>query len=78
MCAIRDPAKLQRLKELLHKMMAPAAGDLAIVDVSIVRGLIHHERRLHQLLLQEEEAAWSRWGASVATDVLVCWTASSC
>uniref|UniRef100_A0A7S0S4Y5 ACT domain-containing protein n=2 Tax=Chlamydomonas leiostraca TaxID=1034604 RepID=A0A7S0S4Y5_9CHLO len=60
MTAIRDPAKLQRLKEMLHKMMAPGHTDMAIVNVAIVKGLIHHERRLHQLLLQEEEAAWNK------------------
>lgn len=37
-------------------MMDPAGN--CIVNVHTTKGLIHYERRLHQLLLREEEATW--------------------
>mmetsp|Transcript_9972 Transcript_9972/g.21294 ORF Transcript_9972/g.21294 Transcript_9972/m.21294 type:complete len:599 (+) Transcript_9972:309-2105(+) len=55
---IKDGVKLQRLKQLLGQMM-DTAGD-HIVRVSVVKGLLHYERRLHQLLLKEEEAVWRK------------------
>ena len=57
-------------------------GD-AIVEVSNVRGLIHHERRLHQLLWKEEEHNWCRCGcvcmrARMCVYVSVCVYARVC
>jgi hypothetical protein len=55
---IRDVGKLARLKQLLHQMMDE--GGNGIVTAQAVKGLIHYERRLHQLLLKEEEKEWLR------------------
>lgn len=55
---IRDASKLLRLKQLLHKMMDMEGT--GIVTAQPVKGLIHYERRLHQLLLKEEEKEWLR------------------
>ncbi|EFJ46840.1 hypothetical protein VOLCADRAFT_121048 [Volvox carteri f. nagariensis] len=58
---IKDNIKLARLRQLLLNMMH-TPGDVAesVVNVSNTKGLIHYERRLHQLLLREEEAQWRR------------------
>lgn len=53
---IRDGIKLGRLKQLLAQMMD--VQNKGIVTVHAVKGLIHYERRLHQLMLKEEEKAW--------------------
>lgn len=55
---IRDAGKLARLKQLLHQMMDSDGN--GIVTAQPVKGLIHYERRLHQLLLKEEEKEWQR------------------
>jgi hypothetical protein len=55
---IRDAGKLLRLRQLLHGMMD--AGGHGIVTAQPVKGLIHYERRLHQLMLKEEEKEWLR------------------
>jgi hypothetical protein len=55
---IRDAGKLVRLKQLLHQMMD--TGGNSIVTAQSVKGEIHFERRLHQLLLKEEEREWLR------------------
>lgn len=55
---IKDGVKLQRLKDILYNMM-DARGN-GIVSAQTVKGLIHYERRLHQLMLQEEEKDWQR------------------
>lgn len=55
---IRDAGKLARLKQLLHQMMDQDGN--GIVTAQPVKGLIHYERRLHQLLLKEEEKEWLR------------------
>ncbi|PNH09133.1 hypothetical protein TSOC_004273 [Tetrabaena socialis] len=57
-------AARHRLRQLLLGMMDPA-GD-SVVNVTTTKGLIHYERRLHQLLLQEEEAQWVRHSNLVA------------
>eukprot|EP00884_Botryococcus_braunii_P007924 jgi/Botrbrau1/17132/Bobra.0157s0030.2 len=53
---IQDDHRLQRLRQLLLEMV-DAAGH-GIVNIKQVRGNIHHDRRLHQLMLQEEEKDW--------------------
>eukprot|EP00775_Hariotina_reticulata_P005371 gene5371-5606_t len=55
---IRDNSKLTRLKQLLHGMMDRDGN--GIVNAQPVKGLIHYERRLHQLMLKEEEKEWLR------------------
>ncbi|GIM10216.1 hypothetical protein Vretimale_13963 [Volvox reticuliferus] len=52
---------------LLKKMRS--SGDAAdlVVKVANTKGLIHYERRLHQLLLREEEAQWKRLTTLAAT-----------
>jgi hypothetical protein len=56
---VREPAKLRRLKELLHQKMDPCGN--SIVNVTpFVKGHVHYERRLHQLMLKEEEKQWQR------------------
>ncbi|KAI8467573.1 MAG: hypothetical protein J3K34DRAFT_523655 [Monoraphidium minutum] len=55
---VRDGGKVARLKQLLLQMMD--AGGNGLVQASVVKGLIHYERRLHQLMLKEEERGWAR------------------
>ncbi|KIY96854.1 hypothetical protein MNEG_11109 [Monoraphidium neglectum] len=55
---VRDGGKIARLKQLLLQMMD--AGGNGLVEASVVKGLIHYERRLHQLMLKEEERDWAR------------------
>lgn len=55
---VRDGGKIARLKQLLMHMMD--TGGNGLVSASIVKGLIHYERRLHQLMLKEEEKEWAR------------------
>lgn len=51
--AVCDEIKLQRLQQLLTSMMDQHGQ--GIVKIQKVKGEIHHERRLHRLLLIEEE-----------------------
>jgi hypothetical protein len=53
---VTDAAKLTRLTELLHMIMDRRGN--SIVRAHYVKGLIHYERRLHQLMLREEEKEW--------------------
>jgi hypothetical protein len=55
---VRDGGKILRLKQLLLGMMD--AGGNGLVEASVVKGLIHYERRLHLLMLKEEEKEWAR------------------
>ncbi|GLI62359.1 hypothetical protein VaNZ11_004977 [Volvox africanus] len=52
-----DPHKLARLEQILYDMLG--SGD-AVVNSELVRGEVHHERRLHHLLLLEELKAWEQ------------------
>ncbi|GLC45665.1 hypothetical protein PLESTM_001763700 [Pleodorina starrii] len=52
-----DPVKLDRLEQILYDMLG--SGD-AVVNSELVRGEVHHERRLHHLLLLEELKAWEQ------------------
>ncbi|KAG2452901.1 hypothetical protein HYH02_002244 [Chlamydomonas schloesseri] len=52
-----DPPKLDRLEQILYDMLG--GGD-AVVNSEMVRGDVHHERRLHHLLLLEELKAWEQ------------------
>ncbi|MEW5313526.1 MAG: hypothetical protein WDW38_005087 [Sanguina aurantia] len=54
---VGDASELEKLNGLLRAVM-DASGH-SFVTILQVKGLIHFERRLHQLLLKEEEAAWS-------------------
>ncbi|KAL3142750.1 hypothetical protein ABBQ38_003051 [Trebouxia sp. C0009 RCD-2024] len=55
---VRDGIKLQRLQQLLCSMMDQQGN--GIVNIKTVRGEVHHERRLHVLMLREEEMQWER------------------
>ncbi|GIL56004.1 hypothetical protein Vafri_11479 [Volvox africanus] len=65
---IKDTFKLAGLQDMLLKKMR-SSGDTAdlVVKVANTKGLIHYERRLHQLLLREEEAQWKRLTKLAAT-----------
>ena len=53
-------AKLARLRELLGEMVGAPQG-LGICSIErAVQGDVRHDRRLHRLMLEEEEAAWAR------------------
>eukprot|EP00891_Asterochloris_glomerata_P002138 jgi/Astpho2/2138/Aster-03131 len=54
---VQDGMKLQRLRQLLLQMMDEQGT--GIVSIKKVRGEVHHDRRLHQLMLQEGEKAWN-------------------
>jgi glycine cleavage system regulatory protein len=54
---VENDAKLTRLRELVTGIMRRGGGT-ATVRIARVRGEVHHERRLHQLMLEEELAAW--------------------
>ncbi|KAK9860410.1 hypothetical protein WJX84_010817 [Apatococcus fuscideae] len=63
---VHDGVKLQRLQQLLFGMM-DSEGD-GIVDIKRVRGEVHHDRRLHQLMLQEDLKAWDRLQADAQVE----------
>mmetsp|Transcript_9155 Transcript_9155/g.22068 ORF Transcript_9155/g.22068 Transcript_9155/m.22068 type:complete len:496 (-) Transcript_9155:335-1822(-) len=54
---MKNSTKLARLHELLYKMMGDRA-QRATVAVKHVVGDVHHDRRLHQRLLEEDLAEW--------------------
>ncbi|CAL5228986.1 g12223 [Coccomyxa viridis] len=59
---IADRLKLQRLSQIMLDIMG---GDLGIVTMDQVSGHVHHDRRLHQMMLAEDCKAWDvRYGAS--------------
>lgn len=62
---VSDGIKLQRLKQLVTDIMA-GDGEV-IVDISKVRGEIHHDRRLHKLMLREERTLWEQGVRRCAT-----------
>ncbi|EFJ42325.1 hypothetical protein VOLCADRAFT_97579 [Volvox carteri f. nagariensis] len=59
-----DPVKLDRLEQILYDMLG--SGD-AVVNSELVRGQVHHERRLHHLLLLEELKAWEQQYVATST-----------
>jgi len=73
---IRDNSKLGRLKQLLHGMMDREGN--GIVNAQPVKGLIHYERRLHQLMLKEEEKEWLRNKDAILTKAGLLPSNSSC
>eukprot|EP00887_Chlorella_sp_A99_P007539 scaffold28.g7539.t1 len=54
---VLDSIKLQRLRQLVTEIMGAGAEEGVMVSV---RGDVHHDRRLHQLMLEEEQRAWAR------------------
>lgn len=58
---ISDPHKLEALRNLVTGIMKQAPSTHApIVDIQQrVRGEVHHDRRLHQLMLREERELWA-------------------
>lgn len=55
---VHDGIKLERLKQLLQSMMDNAGN--GVVKIKTVRGEVHHDRRLHVLMLREEEMQWEQ------------------
>lgn len=49
--------KLNNLNQLIYRAME-SPGSTTIVRVQKVRGEVHHDRRLHQLMLQDEMRGW--------------------
>lgn len=56
---MKNSTKLTRLHELLVKMMG-GKQQRAVVAVKNVVGDIHHDRRLHQRMLEEDLLEWER------------------
>lgn len=63
---IGDSAKADRLQETLRGMLG---GEDAVVKMEMVRGDIHHERRLHHLLLLEELRSWEEQQGAASQQV---------
>lgn len=56
---ITDTLKISRLSVQLHKLLA-TEKEAGIVNIRTVKGHVHHERRLHRILLQEVDAQWKK------------------
>lgn len=56
---VENVIKLQRLQQLVQDIMDCTDSE-ASVSILKVRGEIHHDRRLHQLMLGEERYDWER------------------
>lgn len=56
--AVADETKLQRLRQMVADIME-AIGGSATVRTQQVKGEVHHDRRLHQLMLQDELEEWT-------------------
>jgi glycine cleavage system regulatory protein len=57
-----DEMKLQRLRQMVEEIMHSGGGSFTVRTLK-VRGEVHHDRRLHQLMLQEERLEWERANA---------------
>eukprot|EP01025_Chloroclados_australasicus_P064531 TRINITY_DN8634_c0_g1_i1.p2 TRINITY_DN8634_c0_g1~~TRINITY_DN8634_c0_g1_i1.p2 ORF type:complete len:534 (-),score=80.93 TRINITY_DN8634_c0_g1_i1:109-1710(-) len=65
---IKDEIKLKALqKRMLEKMTEGRDKDASVV-VSNVTGVVHHERRLHKLLLKQERKRWTQKRTSRSND----------
>lgn len=51
--AIQDPAKTKRLEEMMQDILRNEKGSMH-VKAHNRRGTVHHDRRLHQLMLQDD------------------------
>jgi len=60
-----DEMKLQRLRQMVEEIMQSGGGSFTVHTLK-VRGEVHHDRRLHQLMLQEERLEWERANARSA------------
>lgn len=56
---VRDQTKLEGLRQLVADILSSAGGSWT-VRTQKARGEVHHDRRLHQLMLQEEKEEWER------------------
>ncbi len=59
---VADEMKLQRLRQMVEEIMHSSGGSFTVRTLK-VRGEVHHDRRLHQLMLQEERLEWERANA---------------
>jgi UTP:GlnB (protein PII) uridylyltransferase len=62
---VADETKLQRLRQMVAEIME-AMGRSATVRTQQVKGEVHHDRRLHQLMLQDELEEWRSTHSSAA------------
>eukprot|EP01024_Parvocaulis_polyphysoides_P035369 TRINITY_DN31335_c0_g2_i12.p1 TRINITY_DN31335_c0_g2~~TRINITY_DN31335_c0_g2_i12.p1 ORF type:complete len:294 (-),score=41.53 TRINITY_DN31335_c0_g2_i12:48-929(-) len=64
---VKDEYKLKALqKKMFEKIEVDDEND-ATVEYSSVIGLVHHERRLHKLLLKEERKRWKSQQTTIET-----------
>lgn len=54
-----DETKLHRLRQMVEQILLNAGGSFT-VNTQRVRGEVHHDRRLHRLMLAEERQEWER------------------
>jgi glycine cleavage system regulatory protein len=59
---VADELKLQRLRQMVEEIMHSIGGSFTVRTLK-VKGEVHHDRRLHQLMLQEERLEWERANA---------------
>lgn len=52
---VAEDAKVQRLQQVVSEIMGATTST---VGTHRIRGEVHHDRRLHQLMLQEEKEDW--------------------
>lgn len=52
--AIPDVAKIKRLEEMMGDIFIKEKGSTYFVGAHNRRGIVHHDRRLHQLMLQDD------------------------
>ena len=54
-----DETKLERLRQMVEQIFLNAGGSFTVCTER-VRGEVHHDRRLHRLMLAEERSEWER------------------
>ena len=64
---VQDNMKLERLRQLVGEILASTGGTWTVRTLK-VRGEVHHDRRLHQLMLQDEREEWERLQSSERND----------
>eukprot|EP01023_Acetabularia_acetabulum_P027109 TRINITY_DN25664_c1_g1_i1.p1 TRINITY_DN25664_c1_g1~~TRINITY_DN25664_c1_g1_i1.p1 ORF type:complete len:525 (-),score=87.52 TRINITY_DN25664_c1_g1_i1:154-1728(-) len=62
---VKDQQKLKALQKRMLEKIQVEDRDNATIDYSSVTGMVHHERRLHKLLLQEERKRWKKQQSSL-------------
>lgn len=67
---IADEAKTRRLNEMMSEIIASSKGSHTVRSIKL-RGVVHHDRRLHQLMLEDDISDWrsKHGGESTETDM---------